>query len=99
MKEPGGRRAIAEDVESGVIQTRRVAERTVGVEHQRAVRHAAHQHCRERIAVHVGIVRQDARDGNDERHVFAAEGLGAFVTPERQDGDFPGVRPQNLREL
>ena len=62
--------AIGERVEAGVVQARRVGERAARVERERAVRRGRYQHRRQRVAVEVAVVGQDARGGNVQRRVF-----------------------------
>jgi len=54
-------RLVGEAVAAVVIGARRVGERTIGVQRQRAVGRAADQDGREAVAVHVAVIAQHAR--------------------------------------
>ena len=60
---------VGEAVGAAVAGVRRVGERAVGVEPERAMRRAGDQHGGERVAVGVGVVGQDALSGGDRRVV------------------------------
>ena len=51
---------VGEPVRAMIVRGRRVDERAIGIEGQRPVGRAGHQHRRQRIAVDVGIVGQHA---------------------------------------
>ena len=61
--------AVDEAVRTGVAAGRGVGEAPVRVQRQRAVRRVGREDRRQRIAVRIGVVGQDARSRDDERDV------------------------------
>src|SRR5262249_27668628 len=81
---------VGEAVGAVEVEVRRVGERTVGVQGQRAAAGAAHEDGPEGIAVHIGVVGEHSGGGDDQHRVLGgavsvAGGCRGIV--HRGDGD------------
>ena len=83
-------RFVGERIGAGEVGRGRVDERTVGLQHDRAVRRAAHQDRAERIAVRVGVVREHSRCVDGQRRVLVRRvrvRVGDWQVVRRRDRD------------
>src|SRR6185295_2573143 len=85
--------AVGEAVVAVVVGVGHVGKAALGVEDQTAMSDVAHEPGGQDVAIHIGVVAQDAGNGNGQRHVFE-RGVGIVdrngIVANRHDVDGDG---------